>query len=85
MKNLFEIVHVTTPPDNQTFKILIRKLRDARKDVSQLKEEAMYDKVNMKELMDCYNHTLDLARFAVRKAQPLHRHLKNVYRKNRGF
>jgi hypothetical protein len=35
--------------------------------------------------MDGYSHTLDLARFAPRKAQPLHRQLKNIYRKNIGF
>jgi uncharacterized protein YfcZ (UPF0381/DUF406 family) len=50
-----------------------------------LKEEAMSDRVNMKEFMDGYNYTLDLSRFASRKAQPLHRKLKNLYRKNRGF
>jgi predicted RNase H-like nuclease (RuvC/YqgF family) len=53
--------------------------------VTQLKAEAMSDKVKMKELMDGYKHTLDLARFAARKAQPLHRQLKNLYRKNIGF
>jgi hypothetical protein len=77
MKNPVKTVHVTTPPDSQTFKILIRKLRDARKKVAQLREEAMSNRVNMKELMDGYNHTLELARFAARKAQPLHRQLKN--------
>jgi hypothetical protein len=35
--------------------------------------------------MDGYNHTLDLAIFAARRAQPLHKHLKNIYRKNRDF
>jgi hypothetical protein len=85
MKKPVETVHVTTPPDSQTFKRLIRKLRDARKEVAQLKTEAMSDRVKMKELMDGYNHTLDLARFAARKAQPLHRQLKNLYRQNRGF
>jgi hypothetical protein len=48
MKKPLEIVHVTTPPKNQTFKRLIRQLRDARKEVAQLKEEAMSDRVNMK-------------------------------------
>jgi hypothetical protein len=85
MKNIVETVHVTTPPGNQTFKRLIRQLRDARKEVAQLKEEAMSVRVKMKELMDGYNHTLDLARFAARKAQHLHRQLKNLYRQNKGF
>jgi predicted RNase H-like nuclease (RuvC/YqgF family) len=35
--------------------------------------------------MDGYNHTLELARFAARKAQPLHRQLKNLYRQKIGF
>jgi hypothetical protein len=39
----------------------------------------------MKEIMDVYNHTLDLARFTGRKAQPLHRQLKKLYRKNKYF
>jgi predicted RNase H-like nuclease (RuvC/YqgF family) len=41
--------------------------------------------VKMKELMDGYSHTLDLERFAARKAQPLHTQLQNLYRQNRGF
>ena len=80
MKNHVETIHVTTPPDSQTFKRLIRQLRDARKEVAQLKEEAMSVRVKMKELMHGYNHTLDLSRFAARKAQHLHRQLKNLYR-----
>jgi hypothetical protein len=39
----------------------------------------------MEELMVGYNHTLDLARFAARKALHLHKQLKNIYRQNRGF
>jgi hypothetical protein len=39
----------------------------------------------MKKLMDGYSQNLDLVRFATRKAQPLHRQLQNLYRKNRGF
>jgi hypothetical protein len=37
MNNLVKTVHVTTPPDSQTFKRLIRQLRDARKEVAKLK------------------------------------------------
>jgi hypothetical protein len=85
MKKPIETVHVTTPPDSQTFKRLIKQPRDVRKEVARLREEAMSDRVKMKELMDGYNHTLNLARFAARKAQPFHRQLKNLYRKNRGF
>jgi len=84
-KKPIETVHFTTPPNNQTFKRLIRQLRDARKEVAQLKTEAMSDKEKMKELMDGNSHTLDLERFVERKAQSLYRYLQNLYRKNRGF
>jgi hypothetical protein len=72
-KNPFETVHVTTPPDSKTFKRLIRKIRDSRKEVAHLKTKSISDRVKIKELMDFYSHTLDLARFVARKAQPLHR------------
>jgi hypothetical protein len=67
-KKHIETVHVTAPPDSRTFKILIKQLRYARKEVAQLKKEAMSNKVKMKYLMDGYIHTIDLARFAARKA-----------------
>jgi RecJ-like exonuclease len=84
-KKPIETVHVTAPPDSHTFKRFIMQLRDARKEVVQLKIEAMSDRVKMKDLMDGYIHTLDLERFATRKDQPLHMQLQNLYRKNRGF
>jgi hypothetical protein len=34
-------VPITTPPSNQTFKILIKQLREARKEVARLKYEAL--------------------------------------------
>jgi hypothetical protein len=39
----------------------------------------------MEDPMVGYNHTLNLARFAARKALPLHKQLKNLYRQNKGF
>jgi hypothetical protein len=36
----------------------------------------------MKELMDMYNDTLDLARFIARRFMPLHRKLQTLYRQN---
>ena len=47
-KNMIEIVHVTTPPDSQTFKRLIRQLRDSRKEVDRLKKEFISDRVKNK-------------------------------------
>jgi hypothetical protein len=85
MKNPVETVNITTPPSNQTFKRLIKQLREARKEVARLKSEGLSERIKMKELMDGYNHTLDLARFAARRAQPLHKQLKNLYRKNKDF
>jgi len=38
VKNPIETIHITTPPGSQTFKRLIRQLRDARKEVANLKE-----------------------------------------------
>jgi hypothetical protein len=84
-KNPFETMHNTSPPGSQTFKRLIRQLKDAIKEVAQLKKDSMSDRTKMIELMDGYSHTLDLARFAARRAQPLHRQLKNIYRQNKGF
>jgi hypothetical protein len=39
----------------------------------------------MEEIMDMYRKTLDLERYATRRAQPLHKKVKNLYRKNKGF
>jgi hypothetical protein len=80
MKKLVDIVHITTALSNQTFKILIKQLKDSIKEVAHLKEEGMFNRVKMKELMDGYSHTIDLERFATRKAQPLYRKLKNLYK-----
>ena len=80
-----ETVHVSTPPGDRTFKRLIRQLKESRKEVAKLKKEAMYERVDMTEIMDGYSHTLELEIFAARRNQTLHRHLQNLYRKNRGF
>jgi hypothetical protein len=84
-ENPIKTEHATVPPDSQTYKRLIKQLRDARKEIARLKEEDKVHLAQMEELMVGYNHTLDLARFAVRKALPLHKQLKNLYRQNIGF
>jgi phage shock protein A len=84
-ENPIKTEHATVPPDSQTYKRLIKQLRDARKEIAHLKAEDKVHLAQMEELMVGYNHTLDLARFAVRKALPLHKQLKNLYRQNRGF
>jgi hypothetical protein len=55
------------------------------KEVYHLKEESLTGRIKMKELMDMYNETLDLARFSARRYLPLHRQLKTLYRKNISF
>jgi hypothetical protein len=85
MKKPVEIINISTPPRNHTFKRLITQLREARKEIAHLKSEGLIERIKMKELMDNYNNTLDLARFAAIRALPLHKQLKNLYRKNKGF
>jgi hypothetical protein len=72
-KKSVDTMHVSTPPGDQTFKILIKQLKESRKEVAKLKKKSMSERVNMIDLMDGYSHTLDLARFAARRTQPLHR------------
>jgi hypothetical protein len=85
MKKLIEVININNPPSSHTFKRLIRQLREARKEVARLKEEGLEDRRKMKELMDNYNNTLDLAKFSARRAPPLHKKLNNLYRLNIGF
>jgi hypothetical protein len=75
-----ETAHVPNPLGNQTYKILIKQLRDVRREIAHLKAEDMVHLAQMNELMTGYNHTLELARFATRKALPLCKQLKNLYR-----
>jgi hypothetical protein len=84
-KNPTETTHVPNPLGSHTYKILINQLRDARREIACLKVEDKVHLAQMNELMIGYNHTLDLARFTMRKALPLHKQLKNIYRQNRGF
>jgi hypothetical protein len=63
--------HVPNPLGSQTYKRLIKNLRDARREIARLKAEYMVHLAHMNELMTGYNHTLDLARFATRKGLPL--------------
>jgi hypothetical protein len=84
-KNLAETAHVANPLGDQTFKRLIRQVKESRKEVAQLKREAISERAKMSELMEGYSDTLDLEKFAVRRVQPLHRNLQNLYRKNKGF
>jgi hypothetical protein len=52
VENPVEVININTPPSNDTFKILIRQFREARKEVARLKEEILTERIKMKELMD---------------------------------
>jgi hypothetical protein len=83
VENPIEIIYITTPPDSPTFKRLIRQLKDARKEIFHLKGEGLAERKKMKDLMDMYKETIELAKFTTRRFLPLHRHLRNLYRRNR--
>jgi hypothetical protein len=84
-KNPAETAHVPNPLGSQTYKRLIKKLRDARREIDRLKVEDMVHLAQMNELMTSYNHTLDLPSFTVRKDLPLRKQLKNIYKQNKGL
>jgi hypothetical protein len=48
-----------------------------------LKGEGLDERKKMKELMDMYKETIDLDNFTTRRFLPLHRKIRNLYRKNR--
>ena len=72
--------HVPNPLGSQTYKRLIKKLRDARREITRLKAEDKVHLAQINELMFGYNHTLELARFTVRKSLLLRKKLKNIYK-----
>jgi hypothetical protein len=82
IENHVDFINITTPLDNPTFKRLIRKLKDARKEVSRLKGERLTERRKMSELMDMYNEILDMARFTTIQFFPLHRKIQKLCRKN---
>jgi hypothetical protein len=84
-ENIVEVINIITPLDHPTFKRLIRKPRDARKEVAHLNGERLSERRKMSELMDIYNETIDLARFTARRFFHLHRQLQTLYRKNRSI
>jgi hypothetical protein len=55
-ENPIETEHATAPPDSQTYKRLIKQLRDARKEIAHLKTEEKVHLAQMEELIG-YTHT----------------------------
>jgi hypothetical protein len=72
-KKLVETAHVPNPLGDQTFKRLIRQLKESRREVAQLKRETISERAKMTELIEGYSDTLDLATIVARRVQPLHR------------
>ena len=48
-----------------------------------MKKEDLGSIMNLKEMMDMYEETIDKARFLAKIFLPLHRKLKNLYRQNK--
>jgi hypothetical protein len=71
-KNI-EVIDITTPPENPTFKRLIRHLREDRKEIAHLKGEGLTERKNMKDLMNMYLDIIGKAKFTANRFMPLHR------------
>jgi len=72
IKDPIEVVDITTPPENPTFKRLKRQLKEARAKIVKLKREELVEK-NLSDLMDMYHGTLVKAKFIDKIFIPLHR------------
>jgi hypothetical protein len=77
-----EVIDITTPPKNTTFKRLIRQLREARAEIVKLKREELDGRKKLNDLMNMYCGTLVKAKFIAKRFRPLHMKLKNLYRHN---
>jgi hypothetical protein len=77
-----EVIDITTPPENTTFKRLIRQLREAKDEIHKLKREELVERKKLSDLMDMYYGTLVKSKFISKRFRPLHRQLKNLNRQN---
>jgi hypothetical protein len=68
-----EFINITTPPKNPTLKRLIRQLREARKEIVELKGQGLSEREKLKDLMDMYLEIIDKAMFTTKRFLPLHR------------
>jgi uncharacterized protein (DUF3084 family) len=80
-----EVIDITTPPENTTFKRLIRQLREARDEIAKLKREELVGKKKLRDLMDMYRENLVQAKFIAKRFRPLHMQLKILYRHNLAY
>jgi hypothetical protein len=58
VENHIEVIDITTPPENPTFKRLNKQLKEARKEIANLKGEGLDERKNLKDLMDMYQKLL---------------------------
>jgi uncharacterized protein YaaN involved in tellurite resistance len=84
VEKLVEIVHITTPQEesNPTFKSLKRQLKEARTKVDRMRKEYLSVSRKFKEVLDIHRKSIDKKTFMSKIFLPLHRMLKNLYRKN---
>ena len=78
-----EVIDITTPLENPTFKRLNKQIKEARNEIANLKGEGLVERKKLNDLMDMYMETIDKARFVAKRFPPLHRQLKNLYRQNK--
>jgi uncharacterized protein (DUF3084 family) len=80
-----EVIDITTPPENPTLKKQNRQLKEARKEIANLKGEGLVERKKLSDLMDMYQETIDKANFVAKIFMPLHRRLQNLYKQNKGL
>ena len=78
-----EIIDIMTPLENPTFKRMNKQLKEARNEITNLKREGFVERKKLSDLMDMYLETIDKSKFVVKIFMPLHRKLKNLYRKKK--
>jgi hypothetical protein len=62
---------------------LNKQVKEARNEISNFKGEGLVERKTLSDLMDMYLETVDKSKFVVKRFMPLHRKLKNLYRKKR--
>jgi hypothetical protein len=68
-----EVIDITTPLENPTFKRPNIQLKEARKEIPNLKGEGLDERKKFKDLMDLYLETIDKSRFTTKRFLPLHK------------
>jgi hypothetical protein len=63
IKEHIEIVDITNPPENPTFKRINRYLKEARNEISKLKREELVENKKLSYLMDMCHGTLEKDKF----------------------